>query len=96
MSKLNLAHHWKVHTRNLFEEIAENTTEGHAVYQPLRIMMGILRQMASLAIEIDDIRLHAICVRLALYEVSDPHSDQYDPDKVTDIINEANRQILSP
>ena len=39
------------------------------LFQPVRITKGILAQLAQLAIEIDDPRLHIMMLRLGLYDV---------------------------
>lgn len=53
----------------LLDEVLSNP--GSAIlYQPVRITKGILQELAQLAIDIDDDRLHILMLRLGLYEVN--------------------------
>ena len=53
----------------LLDEVLSNPTCS-ILYQPVRITKGILQEMAQLAIDIDDDRLHILMLRLGLYEVN--------------------------
>lgn len=69
---------WKAHLPRLFEEILANPSCG-ILRQPLLITNAILKEVAERAIELNDPKLHALMLRLALYEQGDPHSAAYDP-----------------
>ncbi len=53
----------------LLDEVLNNPTCS-ILYQPIGITKGILRELAQLAIDIDDDRLHILMLRLGLYEVN--------------------------
>lgn len=68
---------WSVHTPELIKEIIE--CSGIDIYRiPLSIFLNTLRQTAARAAEINDPKLNEMMCRLALYSVSDPHSEDYD------------------
>jgi len=69
---------WKVQLPKLFDEILSNP-EMAVMKQPLAITMMLLRDVARRAIELDDPALHALMLRLALYEQGDPEAAEYDP-----------------
>lgn len=70
---------WKCHTPRLFEEVLCN--KGAAILKiPLKILLGILGEVAQRAIELDDPRLNLLMLRLTLFSCADPSSDDYDPD----------------
>ena len=57
------------HLPNLLKEVLNN--RGTEILRiPINITMNLLGQLAQLAIEIDDPRLHIMMLRLGLYEVS--------------------------
>jgi len=83
---------WKIHLpRLLSETIPGNTMDGSGgvLRQPLNILIGIMRELTERAIKINDPELNIIMCRLALYEESDPFSDNYDPE----IINKLKKSI---
>jgi len=82
VTKGNLS--WKVHLPNLLEEILTNPTTG-ALAMPLTILGHTLHELAELAIEIDDPRLHLMMLDLTLYEAGDPNKT--DPAEITRIRN---------
>ena len=47
-------------------------------FQPINIYKDLLTELAQRAIELNDPKLNAIMCRMALYEVSDPYSKEYD------------------
>jgi len=62
---------WKVHTTNLLEEVLNN--KGASILAiPLKVLGEKLAEIAELAIEIDDPRLHLLMMDLTLYSASDP------------------------
>lgn len=77
---------WRCHTPRLFEEILVN--EGCAIlHQPLRILLGILSEVAERAIELDDAKLHALMIRLTLYSCADPLNEDYDGERVKEVMS---------
>ena len=57
------------HLPNLLGEVLSNPTCG-ILKVPINITRGLLAELAQLAIEIDDDRLHIMMLRLGLYECS--------------------------
>ena len=58
-----------VHLPNLLAEVLNNQS-CWVLATPINITKGLLAELAQLAIEIDDTRLHIMMLRLGLYEVS--------------------------
>ena len=58
-----------VHLPNLLTEVLNNQS-CWVLATPINITRGLLAELAQLAIEIDDTRLHIMMLRLGLYEVS--------------------------
>lgn len=58
-----------VHLPNLLAEVLNNQS-CWVLATPINITRGLLAELAQLAIEIDDTRLHIMMLRLGLYEVS--------------------------
>lgn len=56
------------HLPNLLAEVFNNPTTG-VLKIPIAITLGILAELAQLAIEINDDRLHIMMLRLDLYDV---------------------------
>lgn len=70
---------WKVHLPNLLGEILNN--QGCSILKiPLNITARLLNQVADRAIQLDDPELNKLMMRLALYSIADPDSEDYDPD----------------
>ena len=57
------------HLPNLLTEVLSNPSCA-ILRVPINITKGILAELAKLAIEIDDNRLHVLMLRLGLYDVS--------------------------
>lgn len=68
---------WRCHTPNLLQEVLTNNS-AWALKMPLTLFAAILHELAELAAEIDDPRLHLIMMRLALYEAGDPQKTPMD------------------
>ena len=69
---------WKVYTPGLLKEILENSNCSNGIFfQPFKIFKNLLAQVADRAIELDDIKLNKLMIRLALYKSSDPYSKEY-------------------
>jgi len=75
MSKEKMLH-WKVNTPGLLHEILINN-ETSALKIPLQIFAHLLADVATRASELNDAKLNALMCRLALYEISDPYSPNY-------------------
>ncbi len=82
--------YWKIHLPNLLKEILNNPGTG-ILQQPLRILQSILVQIATRASELNDLELNALMCRLALYEIADPTSKEYNPVLIDKIIKQANK-----
>jgi len=72
---------WRCHLPNLIKETLVNHGAS-ALKIPMQITMDILHELAELALEIDDPRLHKLMCRLTLYAQADPESPDYDPEMV--------------
>ena len=57
------------HLPNLLAEVLNNQS-CWVLKTPINITIGLLRELAQLAIEIDDARLHIMMLRLGLYDCS--------------------------
>ena len=68
---------WKVNTPQLLREIMGNPGMG-ILHVPLNIYQSLLFELAERSSELNDPKLNAIMCRMALYEVSDPYSKEYD------------------
>lgn len=60
--------HFDAHLPNLLREVLNNPT-CWILKIPINITRGILGELAELAIEIDDPRLHVMMLRLGMYDV---------------------------
>lgn len=60
--------HFDCNLPGLLKEVLDNPTTG-ILRIPINITLGILAQLAQLAVEIDDPRLHIMMLRLGLYDV---------------------------
>ena len=67
--KMSKKLHFDANLPGLLDEVLNNPTCG-ILKLPINITKGILAELAQLAIEIDDPRLHVMMLRLGLYEVS--------------------------
>lgn len=79
---------WKVNTPQLLKEIQNN--EGTTILRiPLQILANILAELSERAIELNDTKLNGIMCRLALYDQSDPYSENYDRGMTEKAISDA-------
>jgi len=68
------------------------TSPGASVLHiPLQILAHQLGQVATRAAELNDPVLNSLMCDLALYEIADPYSKEYAPDRVAKIHAEAGR-----
>lgn len=77
---------FKVHTSNLISEIMSNPSAG-ILHKPLIVFKDLLIQVAIRASELNDVELNKLMMQLALYEISDPESKEYDPEFVNNYLN---------
>lgn len=68
---------WKVNTPQLLKEILANNETG-VLSVPLAIFSRLLAEVGNRASELNDPKLNALMCRLAIYEVADPYSKNYD------------------
>lgn len=61
--------HFDANLPGLLDEVLNNPTCG-ILKLPINITKGILAELAQLAIEIDDDRLHVMMLRLGMYDCS--------------------------
>ena len=78
---------WRIHMPNLLEEALTNPGAS-ALARPLNILGQKLCELAELAIEIDDPRLHLIMLDLALYSAGHP------PETSLDEISKTRKELL--
>ena len=76
---------WKVNTPQLLKEIMSNNGMS-ILYAPINIYKDLLAELAERAIELNDPKLNALMCRMALYEVSDPYSKEYDAELTNMVI----------
>jgi hypothetical protein len=77
---------WRVNTPQLLKEILCNN-ETQPLNKPIAIFGRILAEVAERATELNDDKLNALMCRLAMYEVSDPYSKEYDSDLTNETIS---------
>ncbi len=68
---------WRVHTPNLLKEVVQNDA-CKVMKIPFTIFQSLLTQVAERARELDDKRLNELMIRLTLYSVADPASEDFD------------------
>lgn len=78
---------WRVHTPNLLKEIGNNTQQP-ILSKPLMIFGNLLYQVGERAATINDPVLNKLMIRLTLYTIADPESEDYDPKKIQEILEE--------
>lgn len=77
---------FKVHTGNLINEIVNNTGS-EILHKPLIVFKNLLLQIATRASELNDVELNKLMMQLALYEIADPESNEYDSEYVNDYLD---------
>ena len=82
---------WKVNTPQLLKEILCNN-EMAILFQPINIYKDLLLELAERAIELNDPKLNALMCRMALYEVSNPYSKEYDAE-ITNMVIELGKHF---
>ena len=76
---------WRVHTHGLLKEILSDP-QNRMLEIPLNIMLGILREVAQRAVELNDAKMNECMIRLGLYSISNPDDPEYDPVLVSKIL----------
>ena len=79
---------WKVHTTDLLKTILDNNDTA-SLRVPINIFQSILAEVAKRAIELNDLKLNALMMRLTLYSVSNPCEPDYNEKIVEDTIKKA-------
>ena len=77
---------WKVNTPQLIKEVLTNHGMG-CLHVPMNIFSSLLTEVAKRASELNDPKMNALMCRLAMYEISDPYSKEYDSKMVEEILN---------
>lgn len=75
---------WKVHTGSLLSEILNNNTTS-VLHIPIKTFAMLLTQVSVRASQLNDPILNDLMCKLSLYEIADPYSKDYDPEKVEEI-----------
>ncbi len=78
---------WKVHTPNLLGEILNNTGTS-TLRVPLHIFGSLLQEVATRASQLNDSCLNKLMLRLTLYEIADPESTGYNPERVKSVMED--------
>lgn len=81
---------WKVHTANLLSEIANHSGQG-ILSIPLNVFGRLLFEVGERAAELNDPKLNALMCRLTIYEIADPLNPAYDPERVKQIMEFAEK-----
>lgn len=78
---------WRVNTPNLLNEVLIND-QTQIFTRPFQVLANLLGQTAQRAAELNDPKLNALMMLLALYDVADPYSANYDADLVDKTLRE--------
>lgn len=82
---------WRVHVPSLLREIVSSTHGGATFLQPFRIFGKLLFDVGARAAELNDPELNALMVRLTIYAISDPFDPAYNPSRVKEILEIADK-----
>lgn len=74
-----------MHTHGLLKEILLDPTN-RMLEIPLNILLGILREVAQRATELNDTKMNELMIRLGLYSISNPDDPRYDPVLVSKLL----------
>lgn len=83
---------WRVHTPNLLSEILGNN-ETQMLKRPVQMLANLLDNVAIRASQLNDPILNALMCQLAMYEISDPYSENYNSERVLKIITKGVKQM---
>ena len=87
MTKQKQLPEFKIHAPNFLKEVFNNNRLGGVLKFPANILRTYLIQIAQRASELNDPKLNAIMCQMALYEIADPESKEYNPKLVKKIID---------
>jgi len=73
---------YKSNVKGLFEEIIGSNNQMWIMRQPLKLTYQILQEVAQRSQEINDPKLNCLMLRLSLYDINDPQSENFDQDAV--------------
>ena len=82
---------WRVNTPAFLREIMINS-QVNGMKVPMQIFATLLGEVATRASELNDPELNALMCRLALYEISDPYSKEYDEKLTKKIMKQGRRK----
>ena len=77
---------WKVHTPNLLKEITFINPKSQPLARELEILGRLLYDVGVVASKLNNPELDKLMVRLTIYDIADPHSKNYNPDAIEDIM----------
>lgn len=77
---------WRVNTPGLLREIGSNNAMA-VMSKPLMIFARILGEVATRASELNDPKLNSLMAKLALYEITNPESKEYDRVRTEQLIS---------
>ena len=81
---------WQSNIKALIEEeIENNSLRGGALVMPWKITFSKLTEVARVAARINDPELNLLMCELALYTVGDGYHEDYDPDVVSQVREQA-------
>lgn len=83
--KQPLSMHWKVHVKNLFDEMLTCNEQNWIFKHPLLLLYGMLQQVAARSAELNDPVLNDLMCRLTMYTIADPEHEDYDLEMVKKI-----------
>jgi len=77
---------WKCDIMGLLKELLENNPTAWACTKPIRILQSILAELSKRAIELNDLELNKIMMRLSLYSVSSPGDKEFNQEIVNEYL----------
>lgn len=86
---------WQVHTPRLLNEVLTNPSTG-ILHRPIQIFANVLDELATRCSQLNDPILNDLMCRLALYDIADPYSPNYDPDvliKIKDLAHQTKKSV---
>ena len=81
--------YWRINTPNLLQEILDGNPSAWILNVPINMLGKLLAEVADRAAELNDPKLNALMLRLALYEAGDPTASGYDPELYDRVVNAA-------
>jgi hypothetical protein len=88
LNNMNAEQEFRIHTPAFLSEVFDNNPRlGATLRIPANTLRLYLIQIATRASELNDPKLNAIMCQMALYEIADPYSNEYDAKKTKQIIS---------